>query len=1170
MLGLLVAPDLPAAQRATVKSFAELAGREVSTGDLLIDVGLIVSYVSFGWALLFLLRPDESKGSDGRSIAAAGCALVLGAGVADLLEDVLLWRALEHKSGNVGGLLDGMRAAGVVKWSLLGAAVVALLLLLLTRPRPGYERFPADHRPEEKEGTPHPWDPPRAGEPTRLGICLSGGGIRSAAFALGGLQALQDKEMLDRAEYLAAASGGGYLAAGWAVSDAESAGAQPAVWSRGSPEERWFRDHSSYLIPDLARGLRGVGRLLAGVVVNFMVVWLLLFLIARPVGWLGAAFHPELKAVEPVALPRDTAADMAIGDIGEPEPATGVVDGAAVPVQRYEVSLLPQPSSSSHANEVCFDTKPFVPSERTPCFAVTQVPGRPAVIEVRGGNAEVLVQPIVQVNPCAGNSDSAACKAYEQLIAAHPTAAVVPPCAGDDASVACEAFKQLIAGHPTAAVNFPCAADDDSEECKEYEQQNADHPTGTVIPPCAGDEDSEACKVYKRLEIAEQPKLAVTDAAVDGAVRADQLEVSTQARARSTSGLRHRPDPIYDPWMWQASLGLLFAGAIGGFVVMAGRLRRRRRETGRYLAVALALAGVVVLLVTIALPALATWLPTLAVDLPGTDAAWADSLLPTGGLLAVSIASARQYFLGSKKGAGTTAAKPSGGSDSFFGRIRTRLKGSEEQLTWYESSPTKVFLYVLLIAGFVVSFVVQLQYSMSNGITGRLLGLGFARSRLPDVAFLPEWVRFVLVSGAMGVFACTVDAHAWSLYPFYKRRLSSAYILRRAGRRAQQIPYDQLVPFTLPERARRTGCLARASGQRETSDRAGKDRAGPKLVLCCAVNLSEPGIVPPGRRAGSFTFAGDYIGGPLVGYVRSSEYWACLPESRQRDITVPSAMAISGAAFSPAMGKANLGPVGSVLALANLRLGVWLPHPQRVTPVNEDKWKRRHRPGWTWFIREVMNKYRFQRRYLYVSDGGHWDNLGLVELLRRGCTEIVCISAAGDGATSFGTIAEAIALAREELGVDIDLDPTPLRPPADDAEPAEPADEELGVYIDVDPGPMLPPVDVAGTTGPAGTVPTPTDPAPARELRRAGSKDTASPFAPGSSVTGTYTWRTPEASGKIFYIETALTDDLPFDVHGFAEAETIFPDDATGDQVFNHRQFESFRALGYHQVSSAL
>jgi hypothetical protein len=87
------------------------------------------------------------------------------------------------------------------------------------------------------------------------------------------------------------------------------------------------------------------------------------------------------------------------------------------------------------------------------------------------------------------------------------------------------------------------------------------------------------------------------------------------------------------------------------------------------------------------------------------------------------------------------------------------------------------------------------------------------------------------------------------------------------------------------------------------------------------------------------------------------------------------------------------------------------------------------RPGWTWWLREVLNRYERGSRYVYVSDGGHWENLGLVELLRRGCTEIVCVNAGGDGQNSFSTIGEAMALAREEVGVEITLDPSPLRPP---------------------------------------------------------------------------------------------------------------------------------------------
>ena len=49
-----------------------------------------------------------------------------------------------------------------------------------------------------------------------------------------------------------------------------------------------------------------------------------------------------------------------------------------------------------------------------------------------------------------------------------------------------------------------------------------------------------------------------------------------------------------------------------------------------------------------------------------------------------------------------------------------------------------------------------------------------------------------------------------------------------------------------------------------------------------------------------------------------------------------------------------------------------------------------------------------------------------MELLRRGCTEIWCFDASGDSLTTFDTIGEAIELARSELGVEIDLDPSPL------------------------------------------------------------------------------------------------------------------------------------------------
>jgi hypothetical protein len=60
-------------------------------------------------------------------------------------------------------------------------------------------------------------DPPKAGEAPKIGICCSGGGIRSAAFNLGALQEVQENGRLHEAKYLSAVSGGSYIAAGFSM-----------------------------------------------------------------------------------------------------------------------------------------------------------------------------------------------------------------------------------------------------------------------------------------------------------------------------------------------------------------------------------------------------------------------------------------------------------------------------------------------------------------------------------------------------------------------------------------------------------------------------------------------------------------------------------------------------------------------------------------------------------------------------------------------------------------------------------------------------------------------------------------------------------------------------------------------------------------------------------------
>ncbi len=161
------------------------------------------------------------------------------------------------------------------------------------------------------------------------------------------------------------------------------------------------------------------------------------------------------------------------------------------------------------------------------------------------------------------------------------------------------------------------------------------------------------------------------------------------------------------------------------------------------------------------------------------------------------------------------------------------------------------------------------------------------------------------------------DITATSLHGFYKRRLSTVFSLKRVlagdlndSERARQqaiLPsaesgiaierdFDHLVPMS------------------ETALQ--RDEEWPTLIVCAAANISDVGATPPGRRVTSFTFSAATIGGPLVGAAPITEYGKVFDSDREdepagrvdehskrmRDVTLPAAVAMSGAAISPSMG----------------------------------------------------------------------------------------------------------------------------------------------------------------------------------------------------------------------------------------------------------------------------
>jgi hypothetical protein len=123
-------------------------------------------------------------------------------------------------------------------------------------------------------------------------VCCSGGGIRSASYCLGALQALQGAGFLKKAKLILGVSGGSYMAASRALvarglefgTDDAGASGLPA-YAPGSPEEQHLRDNTRYIAPDAKTLLAGVLSLLFGVAVTLVLFLTPVFAVAHAWGW---------------------------------------------------------------------------------------------------------------------------------------------------------------------------------------------------------------------------------------------------------------------------------------------------------------------------------------------------------------------------------------------------------------------------------------------------------------------------------------------------------------------------------------------------------------------------------------------------------------------------------------------------------------------------------------------------------------------------------------------------------------------------------------------------------------------------------------------------------------------------------------------------------------------
>ncbi len=381
------------------------------------------------------------------------------------------------------------------------------------------------------------------------------------------------------------------------------------------------------------------------------------------------------------------------------------------------------------------------------------------------------------------------------------------------------------------------------------------------------------------------------------------------------------------------------------------------------------------------------------------------------------------------------------------------------------------------------------------------------------------WSLYLLLAGIILAIASLllsrrVDVNDFSLHHFYRNRLVRCYLGASNPNRTPQ-------PFT---------------GFDPNDDLALKELAvnypGPYPILNAAINITsgaELGYAT--RRAKSFVFTPLYCGYDVIfpgdGQNRFKLENACELSfsktelgriaksltlmSADDGIALGTAMAISGAAASPNMGYFTSPATGLFMTLFDVRLGWWMGN-SRFTP----KWKSAGpTSGLGYLVSELVAQSDQNKDYVYLSDGGHFENLAVYELIKRHCQVIVACDAGCDDSYAFDDLLSLIEKARTDFGARIEIDFSKIRP----------KDGRESEYN----------------------------------------------FAVGDIF---YDPQNPNDRGTLFYIKASLPprqeksavnkNSLPDDVWQYSEKHQTFPHQSTADQWFDELQFESYRALGQH------
>ena len=461
------------------------------------------------------------------------------------------------------------------------------------------------------------------------------------------------------------------------------------------------------------------------------------------------------------------------------------------------------------------------------------------------------------------------------------------------------------------------------------------------------------------------------------------------------------------------------------------------------------------------------------------------------------------------------------------------VKTSRSRLEYVAVIAPPVFIIGLVIAVSMLATVLQ-GVAMPVGGQGSLSET--VRLFLNELSQAePGWTWAVLLASAgVATIGCVyVNVNLFALNAFYANRLVRCYLGASRPREAPPEGRPNFAPTNSPVPVRRPNPI---TGFDPTDDFPIRDLSivrtwgrddlvvdypGPYHLVNTAMNLvAGSELAWQERMAESFLFSPLYCGSKTTGYrpthITKGELPAHELEFDEVDVglkdedEVPgygdnvrlgTAVSVSGAAASPNSGYHSSPLVTILMTVFNARLGLWFGNPAR------DAW-RRSGPGFAIYLfDELFGRTTSKGKYVYLSDGGHFENLGAYELVRRRCRFVVLCDAGADPELSFWDLGNLVRKCREDFGVRIEIDLSPL-------------------------------------------------------LKREGTV-----YSQWHCAVGRIHYEDVDVGatpGTLFYIKPSLTGDESSDVRNYVVDHPTFPHESTADQFFSESQFESYRVLGEH------